>query len=149
MSVSYFQVLYSRSGETPERATDSKSTPIYKLDALSLGSYFKRFIQEKFGHEVYAFSSGQNLIEESGLPPLSTEFLEPEAILKDLGLYRQLLIMIKSEMVEPKEKLLSEEIRRWSIDHHIDQLEFEINALESVCNYAKEKEYLMKFGCDY
>lgn len=149
MSVSYFQVLYSRSGGTPERATDSKSTPIYKLDSFSLGSYFKRFIQEKFGHEVFAFSSGQNLIEESGMPPLSKEFLEPDAILKDLDIYRQLLVMIKSEMVGPKEKLLSEEIRRWNIDSHIDQVEFEINALEAICNYAKEKEYLMKFGCDY
>ncbi|MFK7936253.1 MAG: hypothetical protein AB8G22_22250 [Saprospiraceae bacterium] len=150
MSVSFYQIMYSGSNEKFEKANDSKSTPIYKLNSLSQGEYFRKHTKEKYGKEVYDFASDKNLVEESGLPPLSTDFLEPESILNDLNIYKRLLIDIKSEISSPLNELLSKEIKWWNLDiDRINWIENEITELEKVCNYAKDKNYLIKFACDY
>jgi len=150
MSVSYYQIMYSKSNGKIEKVKDSKSTAIYKLNYLSQGEYFREFSKEKYEQEVYDFASDENLVKENGMPPLSKEYLKPEAILNDLSLYKRLLKDIKSEISKPMNELLSEEIKSWYLDaNKIDWIENEITELEKICSYAKEKNYLIKFGCDY
>jgi len=142
--------MYSKTKEKFEKVKDSKSTPIYKLNALSQGAYFRIFSKEKYGQEVYDFASDKNLVEESGLPPLSREFISPESIINDLNLYKKLIEDIKSEISNPLNQLLLKEMKWWFMDEEkIKWIEDEIIALEKICNYAKEKNYLMKFACDY
>ena len=150
MSVSYYQIMYSESNGHFEKASDSKSTPIYKLNSLAQGDYFKKFVKVKYGYELYNFASDGNLIEEAELPPLSTEYLKPEGILEDLKIYKKLLEDIESEMENPKDELLAKEISWWSLNNdRIQYIETEIVELEKICHYAKEKGYFMKYACDY
>ncbi len=150
MSVSFYQIMYSGSKGNFEKASDSKSAAIYKLNALAQGAYFQEYARSKYNYDLYNFASDENLVEEAEMPPLSKEHLSPDAILNDLGIYKKLLTDIKLELENPQDELLSKEIERWFLDKEkIVWIENEISALENVCFYAKEKKYVIKYACDY
>ena len=147
MSVSYYQIMYTKSEGNFERANDSKSAGLYKLNYLSQGENFRKFLIEKYGHEVYDFASDKNLVGEMAI---SKEYLKPDLILDDLDIYKKLLEDIKSEMKNPNNELLAKEIMNWSInDSTIEWITNEIKELEKICAFAKQKDYFMKFVCDY
>ena len=150
MSVSFYQIMFSESNGHFERANDSKSTPIYKLNALAQGVYFKQFAKEKYGHELYDFASDENLVEENEMPPLSTQYLNPDDILDDLKIYHLLLGAIKVELDDSNNELLAKEMKFWFLDHDkVSWIANEISELEKICNYAKAKKYTIKYACDY
>ena len=147
MSVSYYQIMYTESEGNFEKANDSKSAGLYKLNYLSQGENFRKFLMEKYSHEVYDFASDKNLVGEMAI---SKEYLKPDLILDDLEIYKKLLDDIKMEIKNPTNELLDKEIKNWSInDNTIEWITNEIKELEKVCTFAKNKGYVMKFVCDY
>lgn len=150
MSVSYYQVMYKKENGKLIEAQDSKSTSIYKLSYLAQGDYFRQHVKEKYDYDLLNFASDSHLIETAESPPMSIEAISPGEIFMDLFMYDKLISDMETEITSPANKNLAAEIRSWSIKNEdLEWIKGEIKELESICRYASEKQYRIKYACDY